>query len=257
MAATVYLVGAGPGDPELLTLRAVHVLQQAEVVCYEEAAAAVVLSVAPPGADCRRLPADFDRGWFRTHVIGPARLERRVVVLKTGDPLVFTTAAEEIEELRAASVPFEIVPGITAAQAAAAAAAVPLTDRRWVSHLVWTTANPTEGSRPEDLLSGAAAETTWVVYSPGEEYLDLAAELLAAGLDEDTPAVVVQAASLPSQRILPSTLGSLPELGPLPEPAIVFIGGVAAYAGPPREAVATRLAERPAVADAGNSSQPR
>jgi siroheme synthase len=258
MAATVYLVGAGPGNPDLLTLKAVRVLQQADVVYYEESASGVALAVVPSGIACQCLPAEFDRSWFRTHVVAPACAGRRVVVLKTGDPLVFTTAAEEIEELRAAGVQFEVVPGVTAAQAAAAAAGVPLTDRRWVTHLLWTTASAAEGGRPEELVTGAAAETTWIVYSPGEEYLDWAAELLAAGLDEDTPVTVVHAATLPSQRILRSTLGSLPALGSLPEPALVLIGGVAAYAEPSRETSTARVAvDRAAVADVGSCRQPR
>jgi siroheme synthase len=162
-------------------------------------------------------------------MIQAAREGLEVVRLKSGDPLVFARAGEEIEALRVAGVDFEIIPGVTAALAAAANARIPLTDRRFASKLVFLSAHRAGEWSLDDWRSVANGEATIAVYMPGENYLDLAAELLAGGLGEDTPVLVVANASRPGESIRATTLGDLPGCGRLESPALLLIGAVAGF----------------------------
>jgi uroporphyrin-III C-methyltransferase len=234
MNGKVYLVGAGPGDPDLLTVKALRAIQDADLVLYDDLVSDAILALVPPGARAANVGKRAGRPAvtqteIHQRMIDAAREGREVVRLKSGDPLVFGRAGEEIEALRMASVDFEIIPGITAALAAAATARIPLTDRRFASKLVFLSAHRAGEWSLDDWRSAAEGETTIAVYMPGENYLDLAAELIAGGLAEDTPVLAVENASRPGESIRATTLGDLPDSGRLESPAVLLIGAVAGF----------------------------
>src|SRR5579875_3173370 len=186
---TVYLVGAGPGDPELLTVRALRLLQTADVVFHGDLVPAEVLALAhrhalvtSVGKRCGR-PRITQAGIHRL-MVDAARAGQSVVRLKSGDPLIFGRAGEEIAALRAAKVAFEVVPGVTAALASGAALSLPLTDRERASKLVFLTGRHAAG-KDEDgpVWTGSLPDdATIVVYMPGRDLRRLRGDLLNAGL---------------------------------------------------------------------------
>lgn len=233
MTGKVVLVGTGPGDPGLLTIKALQAIESADLILHDDLVSDGVRALFPPRASVVNVGKRAGRPLvsqeqIHRRMIGAARSGLRVVRLKAGDPLVFARAGEEIEALRLAGVDFEIIPGVTAAFAAAAALRIPLTDRRSASKIVLLTAHKA-GDAPIDWRAAASPDTTIVVYMPGEHYAELAAELLAGGLPPDTPAVAVSNASRPDESIHPATLGSLSGLGRLESPAVLIIGTVAAH----------------------------
>jgi uroporphyrin-III C-methyltransferase len=234
MSGKVYLVGAGPGDPDLLTVKAIRAIENADLVLYDDLVSDEILSLIPPGARAKSVgkrasrPTVTQPGIHR-QMIEAAREGQEVVRLKGGDPLVFGRAGEEIEALRTAGIDFEIIPGVTAALAAAASARIPLTDRRFASKLIFLSAHRAGEWSLDDWRSAAESESTIAVYMPGEHYLDLSAELLAGGLDEDTPVLVVENASRPAESIRSTTLGDLPNGGRFGSPAVLLIGAVAGF----------------------------
>jgi uroporphyrin-III C-methyltransferase len=222
---TVYLVGAGPGDPELLTLKAVRLLNTADVVLHDDlvpqpvlahAARAIVINV---GKRCGR--KNISQQQIDGMMVDYARRGLSVIRLKSGDPLVFGRAGEEMDALRAASIPFEVVPGITAAFAAAAAAQRPLTDRRSASSISFSAGHHAPGS---SLEPASLAGATRVVYMPGRDLSSLAAQLRNEGLPADLPCVIVSRAAQPDQQILDTTLAQLDCIPPLPAPSILLAG---------------------------------
>jgi uroporphyrin-III C-methyltransferase len=222
---TVYLVGAGPGDPELLTLKAASLLRAADLVLHDDLVPAPVLAIAGPHA----LVVSVGKrcGVKRVHqqeihalMIEGARRQLLVVRLKSGDPLVFGRAAEEMDALRAADVPFEVVPGITAAFAAAAQIGCSLTDRRSASSIELHTGHKAEDSSNDH----ATASTTRVVYMPGRSFAALAAERLAAGDPADLPCCIISHAAQPDQHIQWSTLDALAAVEPGPAPVLLLTG---------------------------------
>jgi uroporphyrin-III C-methyltransferase len=226
----VYLVGAGPGDPELLTLRAASLLRGADLVLHDDLVPAPVLAMAGPHA----LVVSVGKrcGVKRVHqqeihalMIEGARRQLLVVRLKSGDPLVFGRAAEEMDALRAADVPFEVVPGITAAFAAAAQIGCSLTDRRSASSIELHT-----GHKADDSSTDAPTSTTRVVYMPGRSFAALAAERLAAGDPPDLPCCIISHAAQPDQHIQWSTLGTLSGVEPGPAPVLLLTGWALAAA---------------------------
>jgi uroporphyrin-III C-methyltransferase len=228
---TVYLVGAGPGDPELLTLKAASLLRGADLVLHDDLVPAPVLAMA--GQHALVVSVGKRCGVKRVHqqeihalMIEGARRQLAVVRLKSGDPLVFGRAAEEMDALRAADVPFEVVPGITAAFAAAAQIGCSLTDRRSASSIELHTGHKAEDS-PVD---GAPASTTRVVYMPGRSFAALAAERLAAGDPPDLPCCIISHAAQPDQDIQWSTLDALAEVEPGPAPVLLLTGWALAAA---------------------------
>jgi uroporphyrin-III C-methyltransferase len=228
---TVYLVGAGPGDPELLTLKAASLLRGADLVLHDDLVPAPVLAMA--GQHALVVSVGKRCGVKRVHqqeihalMIEGARRQLAVVRLKSGDPLVFGRAAEEMDALRAADVPFEVVPGITAAFAAAAQIGCSLTDRRSASSIELHTGHKAEDS-PVD---GAPASTTRVVYMPGRSFAALAAERLAAGDPPDLPCCIISHAAQPDQHIEWSTLDALAEVEPGPAPVLLLTGWALAAA---------------------------
>ncbi|HMK30236.1 MAG TPA: uroporphyrinogen-III C-methyltransferase [Terriglobales bacterium] len=232
MSGKVYLVGGGPGDPELLTVKAVRVLQQADVVLHDSLVSREVLALISPtarvidvGKRCghKLLTQDEINGLL----ISYAQTERTVVRLKGGDPLVFGRAGEEIEALREAEVRYELIPGITAASGAAAAAGISLTDRRCASNLLITTGHRGVENLGRDWLRLARPDTTLVVYMPGNDYRQIAETLRCAGMEQRTPCVLVSAASRSNQDVHFTNLADLPKMAALPAPAVLVVGWVA------------------------------
>jgi uroporphyrin-III C-methyltransferase len=230
--STVYLIGAGPGDPELLTVKAVRLLQSADVVLHDSLVSPEVLALIPPNAERidvgkRRGFRLLDQAEINALLVDSAKKHRVVVRLKGGDPLLFGRAAEEIHALRAAQIDFEIVPGISAAFAGAAAAQISLTDRRLASHVLFTTYSRAPEAHLLPLL-GITAETTIVVYMPGPDYTGVSHWLLESGLHAETPVAVISKASQPEQSTHVTTLAQLASRQPLPAPALLLVGRVVA-----------------------------
>jgi uroporphyrin-III C-methyltransferase len=233
MNGKVYLVGAGPGDPELLTRKALRLLRAADVVLHDDLVAPEILALIPPtvrlhnvGKRCGRKSISQEE--INALLVAYASDGLTVVRLKGGDPLIFGRAGEEMEALREARIGFEVVPGVTAALGAAAAAQISLTDRRLASKLVFVTAHRRAGKIATDWRGVASPETTLVVHMPGDNYGGLAAELCAAGLRGQTPCVIVSGAATPQERIHRTTLEKLPQAPRLPAPALLIVGKVAA-----------------------------
>lgn len=232
MTGKVYLVGAGPGDPDLLTVKAVRILQSADVVLHDALVSREVLELVSPRAEVVHIGKRAGRKLLTQDEINAvmvhyARSRRVVVRLKGGDPLIFGRASEEIDALRAAGVPFEIVPGISSSLAAAAAAGISLTDRRRASQVLFTTAHQAPGKTSLDWTSIAAGNTTIVVYMTGSDYGRLGSSLVEAGLDAATPCLVVSCASRPGQQMRWTSLHRLGDGSALPAPALIIVGKVA------------------------------
>lgn len=237
-AGAVYLAGAGPGDPGLLTVRTLRLLQTADVVLPDDLVSEEVLALASPSALV--VPVGKRCGQPRITQAGihelmqeHAQAGRSVLRLKSGDPLVFGRAAEEIAFLTEARIPFEIVPGITAAFAVAARLKTPLTDRGAASKLVLATAHHAAGKvelRPPiaSLWAGPMGnDTTLAIYMPGRRFDLLANELIAAGIDAHTPCVAVSKATTAEERVTRTTLAGLVALGEDavgPAPVLLLIG---------------------------------
>lgn len=233
-AGRIYLVGGGPGDPELLTVRAVKILGRADVVLHDSLVSPEVLALAAPSAERVDVGKRCGRKWLTQDEINALLVSyaasRKVVVrLKGGDPLLFGRAGEEIAALREAGVEFEIVPGITAAVGAAAAAGISLTDRRAASQVLFTTAERAGGNSAIhwDNIAGA---TTLVIYMPGPDYGRVAQQLFEAGWPREMPCVIVSQATRQGQEIRRTSLANLPAEPRLPAPALIIVGSVAARA---------------------------
>lgn len=203
---SVWLVGAGPGDPELLTLKALRVLSRADLVLHDDLVPDAVLALVRDGAEivnvgkrCGR--ASITQEQIHHHMIHGARHGRNVVRLKSGDPLIFGRAGEEMDALRQADIAFEVVSGITAASAAAASLGCSLTDRRKSSSILFSTAHTAEPAK--------IAEPTRVMYMPGRDLSKIAAEWQALGLPDDYPCVLVSRAGQPERHVIRTTLDSL------------------------------------------------
>jgi len=228
----VYLVGGGPGDPELLTQKAARLLRTAEVVLHDSLVSREVLDLISPAAKIvdvgkRAGQKLLTQDEINALVINYAQDHQTVVRLKGGDPGIFGRGGEEIEALRRAGIPFEIVPGITAATAAAAAAKISLTDRRVASQVLLTTfSRGTDGAAMD--WGCITSTTTLVLYMPGPDYGEVSNRLLDGGLPADLPCAVISAASKPGQTIRWSTISHLASEEKLPAPALLIVGRVAA-----------------------------
>ncbi|MGI4830347.1 MAG: uroporphyrinogen-III C-methyltransferase, partial [Janthinobacterium lividum] len=203
---TVYLVGAGPGDPELLTLRALRLLESTDVIFHDDLVPAEVLALAhrhalvtSVGKRCGR-PRISQAGIHKL-LIDSARAGQSVVRLKSGDPLIFGRAGEELAALRAADIPFEVVPGVTTALAAGASLALPLTDRTSASKLIFVTGHHAAG-KDEDKPVWAGPlpdDATLVVYMPGRDLRQLQGELILAGVAGDVACCAMSHVATPQQ----------------------------------------------------------
>jgi uroporphyrin-III C-methyltransferase len=225
----VYLIGAGPGDPELLTLRALRILGQADVVLHDDLLTPEILELIPPTARVesvgkRHKERHTTQDEINRRLCEYASTGQVVVRLKGGDGAVFGRASEEADALRAANIPFVIVPGVTAASAAAAAAGVSLTDRRLGSALVFVTAQRCKGNAPINWRAIAELGGVVAIYMPGGHEATLAAELVEGGLDPATSCLIVSRASRADEQVIESTIGQLPEVPQLPSPAMILVG---------------------------------
>ena len=231
---SVTLVGAGPGDAELLTLRAVRALQSADIVLYDDLVSTEVLEFARRearkmmvgktgyGPSCKQ--EDINE-----LMVGLAKSGKRVVRLKGGDPMIFGRAGEEIAACRAAGVGIEVVPGITAAQGAASRLGVSLTHRREARRLQYVTGHAADGRLPADLnwRSLADPSATTIVYMPVKTLREFASAAVAEGLDPQTPAVAVARATRADETTIATSIAELPDRlasANLPGPVIVMIG---------------------------------
>ena len=235
-AGHVSLVGAGPGAEDLLTLRAQRALQEADVIVYDRLVPQAI--VAQGRRDAERIPVGKAKGAHSVSqdeinrlIVDEARIGRRVVRLKSGDPLIFGRAGEEIAALRAAGIPFDIVPGITAAFAAAAEAEIPLTLRETSSTLVFATGHDIDGETLPDWAGLAVRGATVAVYMGRTVAARVAARLVAAGLSAGTPVAVIENASRAGSRAYAGRLDELAALAGRDEitgPLLIIIGEVVA-----------------------------
>lgn len=230
----VSLVGAGPGDPELLTLRALRVLQRANVVLYDHLVAPALVDLARRDAERVYVGKERDNHALSQESINAlmvrlAREGRHVVRLKGGDPFVFGRGGEEIESLAAQGIAFEVVPGVTAAVGAAAYAGIPLTHRDFAQSCLFVTGHLKDGSPGLDWPALARPRQTLAIYMGVHGLEAICAGLVAHGLPPDLPAALVEKATLPAQRVVEGTLRSLPrEAGRqnVRPPALLIVGEV-------------------------------
>lgn len=233
----VYLVGAGPGDPDLLTVKALRILQNARIVAYDELVGPGVMALVPRGAEliavgrrkgtCPNAPS-----------IHPAVLERAlggedVVRLKGGDPMIFGRGGEEAAELTALAIPFEIVPGVSAALGAASTSGIPLTHREASPTVTFATAqlrwDAADRDPPADPLGDLPKRGTLVLYMGLSTLAETSARLVASGRAPETPVAVISRATLPDERVVTGTLATIAAAvveAQLPTPALVVIGEV-------------------------------
>jgi uroporphyrin-III C-methyltransferase len=225
----VYLVGAGPGDPELLTVKALFLLRRANVVLHDALVTPDILAVISPtakvidvGKRCgQKLLTQDEINSLLVHYGNRAEITVR---LKSGDPSIFGRSGEEIEALRIAGISYEIVPGITSALAGAAAAGISLTDRRFASSVVFTTAHRGPGAEGVEWDRLVSSQSTLVIYMPGRDHLQLSEQLCAAGLPPHTPCAVVSCSGRSSETVLLTSLDRIGDRTPLPTPSILIVG---------------------------------
>ncbi|RTL20956.1 MAG: uroporphyrinogen-III C-methyltransferase [Burkholderiales bacterium] len=267
MNALVSLVGAGPGDPELLTVRALKRLQAADVVLTDDLIDPRVLALVTgrllrvgkrggwskaPGQQALAVPPgdaqppwerpgggciSTDQHFIHALMIREARAGHRVVRLKGGDPFVFGRGGEEVDALREAGIEVEVVSGLTSGIAGTAAVGIPVTDRRASPGVILVTGHPGEGRAEPDWAALARTGLTLVIYMGVARAADITARLLAAGLQPDLPAAVVSAAHTAHQRHAVTTLAGLPNCiarEDLKSPALLVVGDVAAMAALPQ-----------------------
>lgn len=232
----VYLVGAGPGAPDLLTLRAAEVLRRADVVFHDALVHPETIALAASAAHVavgkRSGRHSTAQRFINKRLIDAARKLAVVVRLKGGDPMLFGRAQEEIAALEAAGVAYEIVPGVTAALAASAELGISLTQRGLARSVAFLTPRVGVGEKANDWARTAASSDTAVIYMGAGQAESITAALLAQGMSPATPVIVVESASLPERRQFTLTLSALPgvaDLG-LAGPALILIGEVYAEA---------------------------
>lgn len=231
MRGKVYLVGAGPGDPELLTVKAVRLLGSADAVLHDELVTPEILRLASPTAQLHNVgkrcgSKRITQEEINFLMVGLAAAGQRVVRLKSGDPLIFGRAGEEIEALEKAGIDYEVVPGVTAALGAAAAAGIPLTHRRGPAALVILTGHRAGSHEETGWRDFARSGATLAIYMPGQNYGEIARRLRTAGLGRETPCAIVSRASTAEQQLHVTTVANLPAAPRLAAPALLIVGDV-------------------------------
>lgn len=231
---TVFLVGCGPGDPELLTVRALNVLRAADVIVYDHLVSDAILALAR--ADTKRIYVGKERDrhilpqeQINFLLVNLARNAKRVARLKGGDPFVFGRGGEEMQALAAEGIAVEVVPGITAACGIAASTGVPLTHREYAQSCVFVTGHLKDGTMDLDWEGLARPSQTIVVYMGLKGLPVLSRELIAHGLSASTPAMIVEQGTTPRQRVLVATLATLPKLAAeqaIRAPTLIVVGDV-------------------------------
>ena len=233
-AGTVWLCGAGPGDPGLLTLHAVHALREAEVIVYDALVSDAIMSFAGPEAvrefaGKRGGKLSPSQGDITERLIELARQGRRVLRLKGGDPFVFGRGGEEALDLTTAGIPFRVIPGITAGIGGLAAAGIPATTRDTNDGVILMTGHLAKGGARRDWSAVAQTRLPIVLYM-GMTYLaDIAVGLIGGGLPPDTPVAIVSDATTPRQRVLETTLARAradAERHGFKSPAIIAVGAI-------------------------------
>jgi uroporphyrin-III C-methyltransferase len=233
---TVSLVGAGPGDPDLLTLKAARLIGAADVVVYDHLVGAGVMALVRRDAELvyagkERANHALPQPEINALLVDLARSGRDVVRLKGGDPFVFGRGGEEATALAAHGIPFDIVPGVTAACGVAAAARIPLTHRDYAHSLTFVTGHLRDGTMDLDWPALARPQQTLVVYMGLAGLPELCRQLVAHGRLASTPAAVIQQGTLPTQRVVRATLATLPErvrAAGLVPPTLIVVGDVVA-----------------------------
>ena len=245
----VWLVGAGPGDPDLLTLRAARLIMQARLIVHDGLVDPAILALARPEARLvsvakRRSHHTMPQGEIDALLVREALAGNEVVRLKGGDPFIFGRGGEEAEACRKAGVPVEVVPGISAAMGAAAAAQISLTHRRGAS-IVSFVAGQCQGLTEQNWAGLAGTGRTLVIYMGVATAAAIAEKLIADGLAPEVPVAVIENATRPAMRVLRGPLAGLPELVArerIQSPAVIVIGDVAACAETELRAVALEFA---------------
>lgn len=252
---SVWLVGAGPGDPDLLTIKGLNVLKRADVVVHDGLVSEAVLRLASPTA--RRISVakrksrhSFAQDEINRMLVAFAREGLTVVRLKGGDPFIFGRGGEELEACREAGVPCQVVPGVTAALAAGASAGAPLSHRGVAQSVTLVTGHAAAGGEPDlDWTSLARANQTVVIYMGVSTAPAIAAKLIAAGRAPTTPALIVENASLPHERRIRSTLAGLASAtAEVDGPALLLVGEAMALAA---DAATSALSKPSAATGAG------
>ncbi len=230
----VYLVGGGPGNPDLLTLRALRVLQEADVVLFDHLVAPEIVDLARHGAERVYVGKEqdnhaLDQAQINALMVRLAREGKRVVRLKGGDPFIFGRGGEEIEALAAHGIAFEVVPGVTAACGVAAYAGIPLTHRDFANTCVFVTGHLKDGTLELNWDALVRPRQTLVIYMGVHGLASLCGKLVTHGLSAMTPAAIVEKGTLADQRVICGTLDSLPALAAearVHPPALVIVGEV-------------------------------
>jgi uroporphyrin-III C-methyltransferase len=231
MSGKVFLVGAGPGDPELLTVRALKLLQSADVVLHDDLISHEILELISQKAEVRNVGKRCGRKSIQQEEINAllvtfAAFGLKVVRLKSGDPLIFGRAGEEMDALRRANVDFEVVPGVTSALASAAAARVSLTHRESASAVLFFTGHHANSSKSVNWSAYVASGATLAIYMPGSDYQRTSKQLIAAGLNAETACAIVSRARSKSEQVYRTTLRDLAAAPSMPAPSLLLVGDV-------------------------------
>lgn len=230
----VYLVGAGPGDPELLTLRAVRLLQQTQVIVYDHLVSSAVLDFVAPGAERiyagkRRNEHTLRQEQINALLVKLALEGKHVVRLKGGDPFIFGRGGEELQALAAHGIPFEVVPGITAASGVSSYAGIPLTHRDFAQRCLFVTGHLKDGTADLDWPALVHTQQTVVIYMGLNGLPDICRQMIAHGASPKLPIAVVQDGSIASQNVVTGTLDNMPQRvadAGLESPCLTIIGEV-------------------------------